>query len=99
MGVGTILLFALPQLVGWLVTRLLRRSSWVSWPAIAVVVFSTLWYGMCWLPAHHRTGSPGCGTMMLVAVDSARWFLAAGLVGHVTVGTIFGMRARRRQRA
>ena len=64
--VGAALFLALPQLAGWIATRVTQRSSWVPWPAAAITVFSALWYVLAWLPGSSVRRKPpsrtvGCG--------------------------------------
>jgi hypothetical protein len=94
---GAALFLALPQLAGWIATRVTQRSSWVPWPAAAITVFSALWYVLRWLPGRRAAegAESHCGMWVVAAVS----LLAAGLVIHTIAGVIFGIVTRRRQRA
>ena len=95
---GIVLFLALPQLAGWIATRITGRSSWVPWPAAAISVFSALWYVLEWLPSSRAAAAAvehRCGTWVVVAVS----MLAAGLVIHTIAGVIFGMLTLRRRGA
>jgi len=93
----TAFFLALPQLAGWIATRVMRRSSWVPWPAAAITVFSALWYVLSWLPGQRaaQAAESHCGMWVVAAVSA----LAAGLVIHTIAGVIFGMLTIRRRRA
>ena len=96
--VGAALFLGLPQLAGWIATRVTQRSSWVPWPAAAITVFSALWYVLGWLPGQQRAAQfaeSRCGMWVVAAVSA----LAAGLVMHTIAGVIFGMLTLRRRRA
>ena len=81
----------LPQLAGWIATRVTRRSSAVPWPATAIAAFSTLWYVLDWLPAQHAAARSGCG----MGEESAQFMLAVGLIVHTIAGVKFGTTIRR----
>jgi hypothetical protein len=94
---GMVLFLAVPQLAGWIASRLTQRSSWVPWPAAAITVFSALWYVLRWLPgrrAAEAVAETRCGMGVVVAV----LMLATGLVIHTIAGVIFGMLTGRRDR-
>ncbi len=93
---GTVLFVALPQLAGWIATRVTQRSSWVPWPAAAISVFSALWYLLGWLPGQRaaEAAESHCGMWVVAAVSA----LAVGLVLHTIAGVIFGMLTLRRSR-
>ena len=96
--VGAVLFLALPQLAGWIASRVTKRSSWVPWPAVAITAFSALWYLLAWLPGQHRAAQAAesrCGMWVVAAVSA----LAAGLVVHTIAGVVFGMLSLRRRRA
>jgi hypothetical protein len=95
---GVALFLALPQLAGWIATRVAQRASWVPWPAAAITAFSALWYVLAWLPGQQRAARAAqshCGMWVVAAVSA----LAAGLVMHTIAGVIFGMLTVRRRRA
>lgn len=85
------LLVLLPQLAGLLVTRLVRRPTWVAWPAAAIAVFGVVFYWFLWVPAGHEP----CGT----------WQVALGhillpcLLTHLGAGILLGLLARRLRRS
>ena len=89
------LLLVLPQLVGLLVTRLVRRASWPVWPAAAIAVFGVVFYWTRWVPAREAAENAftRCGMWML----ALGFALLVGLIGHLGVGTLFGLLARRRR--
>ena len=91
---GLALFLALPQLAGWIATRLTHRSSWVAWPATAIAAFSALWYVLAWLPAHRAAARSGCG----MGEQGSLFALVVGLVVHIIAGVVFGVVTRRRQR-
>jgi hypothetical protein len=95
--VGAALFLALPQLAGWIATRVTQRASWVPWPAAAITVFSALWYVLAWLPGHRaaQAAESRCGMWVVGAVSA----LAAGLVIHTIAGVMLGMLTLRRRRA
>jgi hypothetical protein len=87
------LFLGLPQLVGWIASRVTHRSSALPWPAAAIVAFSALWYVLDWLPAQSVGAHTGCG----VPANAAVWFLVVGLVVHTGAGVVFGSLTRRRR--
>jgi len=87
------LFLGLPQLVGWIASRVTHRSSVMPWPAAAVAAFSALWYVLDWLPAQRFGERSGCG----MPEQSAMFLLAAGLVIHTCAGLVFGGLTRRRR--
>jgi hypothetical protein len=95
--VGAALFVALPQLAGWIASRVTQRSSWVPWPASAITVFSALWYVLGWLPGQRaaEAAESHCGMWVVAAVS----MLAVGLVMHTIAGVFFGMLTLRRRRA
>jgi membrane protease YdiL (CAAX protease family) len=97
--VGTALFLALPQLAGWIATRVTQRSSWVPWPAAAITVFSTLWYVLGWLPNSRAAASSASETRCGMWVVAAVSMLAVGLVLHTIAGVVLGMLTVRRRRA
>jgi hypothetical protein len=91
------LLLVLPQLAGLLVTRFVRRASWPIWPAAAIAVFGVVFYWTQWVPARDaaENAPTRCG-MWTLALGFA---LLVGLVGHLGVGTLLGLLARRLRRS
>jgi hypothetical protein len=94
--VGAALFVALPQVAGWIASRVTQRSSWVPWPAAAISVFSALWYLLGWLPGQRaaEAAESRCGMWVVAAVS----MLAVGLVMHTIAGVFFGMLTLRRVR-
>lgn len=85
------LMLVLPQLAGLLVTRLVRRTTWVAWPAAAIAVFGVAFYFCVWVPTRHYpcgTGREGVGIILF-----------AGLLLHLGAGTLLGLLARRLRRS
>jgi Na+/proline symporter len=90
---GTGLLLLLPQLIGLLVTRLARRTSWAAWPAGAIATFGFVFYWWFWVPAreHAALEQHPCGNWSL----ALGFILLLGLFVHLGVGVLFGLLARR----
>jgi len=86
------LFLGLPQLAGWIASRVTHRSSALPWPVAAIVAFSALWYVLDWLPAQSVGAHTGCG----VPANAAVCFLAVGLAVHTIAGVILGSLTRSR---
>jgi hypothetical protein len=86
---GLACLIVAPHLVGWLAMRLVRRSTWVLWPAAAIATFTAVWYLTAWRPAHEPFQSGQvCEANPLVLAQLA---LVFGLLIHTSLGAVFGM--------
>ena len=91
------LLVLLPQLAGLIVTRFVRRATWVAWPAAAIAVFGVVWHQGLWVPARAAVerAQTGCGNWAV----ALGFVLVVGLLLHLAAGALFGLLARRlRQR-
>src|SRR5262245_12886979 len=91
------LLLFLPQLVGLLVTRLVRPSSLTVWPAAAISVFGAVFYWWLWVPA--RTAAEAAEAHCGMWVVALGFVLVTGLTAHLGLGVLFALLARRRSRA
>jgi predicted Na+-dependent transporter len=91
------LLVLLPQLAGLLLTRIVRRASWTTWPAAAIAVFGVVWHEWLWVPARNAAERfhTGCG-MWAVGLG---FILVAGLLLHLGAGVLFALLAHRLRRS
>jgi hypothetical protein len=94
------LLLVLPQLAGLILTRFVRRPTWVAWPAAAIVVYGVAFYLTLWArwqaaAEQAAEGQMRCGTWQF----ALGIVLFVGLVGHLVAGSVLGLLARRLRRS
>ena len=90
-----VVLFVVPQVAGWLVTRRMRHFSGLAWPATAIAVCGVIWRVCTWEPAREvgRVSHTRCGTDLV----GLYFAMGAALVVHLNLGVLFGLLSRRRR--